>query len=266
MGKDDIVINHYKNTGLLNQILLACDTDKPSLEQLKNLDEFHIGRSSATEYFVGLLELKAGMKVLDAGCGAGGAARHTAVAHDVHVTGIDLTPDFIDTAKALSSLTGLEQHNDFVCGSVTDMPFDKAQFDAAYTMHVGMNVEDKVSYYSEVRRVLKSGGIFGVYDIFGMQDKMKFPMPWSSVQDTSYVLTAEEIKQLLCSAGFEIVFEEKRRDFALDSFVRPRAMREAGTLDKAAPPVYMADFAQKTSNLIDGLDDDACSPWVFICR
>lgn len=266
MIKDDVVINHYQKTSLLEEILTACCAEKPTVEQLSAYDEFHIGRGEATAYLGILMELTVGMNVLDAGCGAGGAARHMASRYGVDVTGIDLTPSFIDTAQKLSEITEMAEKTDFVCGSVTDMPFADAQFDAAYSIHVGMNVADKTSFYAEVRRCLKNGGIFAVYDICGQQHNMKFPMPWASKAEDSAVLTADEVQSLLENAGFSVMYQEKRRDFALDSLSKPRAMREAGTLEKAAPPVYMEDFAKKTSNLIDGLDDDACSPWIFICR
>ena len=266
MSKDDVVINHYQKTSLLEEILAACGTNTPTLDQLSAFDEFHVGRGEATSYLGILMELTAGMNVLDAGCGAGGAARHMASRYGVNVSGIDLTPSFIDTARQLSEITTMEDKTDFVCGSVTDMPFEEAQFDAAYSIHVGMNVSDKTSFYNEVRRCLKQGGTFAIYDICGHQSQMKFPMPWSAATEDSAVLAAGDVQALLENSGFTVIYQEKRREFALESLSKPRAMREAGKLGKAAPPVYMEDFAKKTSNLIDGLDDDVCSPWIFICR
>ena len=266
MSKDDVVINHYQKTTLLDEILAACGTNTPTLEQLSAFDEFHVGRGEATAYLGILMELRAGMNVLDAGCGAGGAARHMASRYGVDVTGIDLTPSFIDTARTLSEITAMDDKTDFVCGSVTDMPFEDAQFDAAYSIHVGMNVADKTSFYNEVKRCLMPDAVFAVYDICGHQRNMKFPMPWAAKAEDSAVLAAGDVQALLENAGFSVLYQEKRREFALESLARPRAMRDAGKLEKAAPPVYMEDFAQKTSNLIDGLDEDVCSPWIFICK
>ena len=266
MIKDDIVINHYHKATLLDEILAACGTDTPTAEQLSAFDEFHVGRGEATAYLGVLMALSKGMRLLDAGCGAGGAARHMASRYGVHVTGIDLTPSFIDTAAALSDITGQADNTDFICGSVTDMPFETGEFDASYSIHVGMNIADKQSFYAEVKRCLKADGVFAVYDICGDQERMKFPMPWATKPVHSHVLSDGDVKALLQEAGFDVLFEENRRAFALDSLAKPRAMREAGKLEKAAPPVYMEDFAKKTSNLIDGLDDDVCSPWIFICK
>ena len=89
---------------------------------------------------------------------------------------------------------------------------------------------------------------------------------WSAAAEDSAVLAAGDVQALLENSGFTVLYQEKRREFALESLSKPRAMRETGKLEKAAPPVYMEDFAKKTSNLIDGLDDDVCSPWIFICR
>ena len=45
--------------------------------------------------------------VLDIGCGIGGTARFMAAHIGCKVTGIDLTPEYIDIAKKLTDLTGL---------------------------------------------------------------------------------------------------------------------------------------------------------------
>ena len=65
MSKDDVVINHYQKTSLLEEILAACGTSTPTLDQLSAFDEFHVGRGEATSYLGILMELTAGMNVLD---------------------------------------------------------------------------------------------------------------------------------------------------------------------------------------------------------
>ena len=40
------------------------------------------------------------------------------------------------------------------------MPFNDNSFDAAYMIHVWMNIKDKTSLCKKAHRVLKRGGIF----------------------------------------------------------------------------------------------------------
>jgi ubiquinone/menaquinone biosynthesis C-methylase UbiE len=55
-------------------------------------------------------------------------------------------------------------------------------------IHVGMNVSDKTAAYREVRRVLKNGGLFVVFDILSVADgPLRYPVPWAATHDTSFV-------------------------------------------------------------------------------
>ncbi|MGW8180430.1 MAG: ATP-binding protein, partial [bacterium] len=47
------------------------------------------------------------------------------------VTGIDLTPAFVETARALTELCGMGSNPSFEVGSATALPFDDASFDLA---------------------------------------------------------------------------------------------------------------------------------------
>lgn len=48
----------------------------------------------------------------------------------------------------------------------------------SFTLHVGMNIAEKARLFAEVRRVLKPGGIFGIYDQMSEADgDLTFPMP-----------------------------------------------------------------------------------------
>src|SRR5262245_25998041 len=69
---------------------------------LAPVDEFHIGGRAATSDVAKSLGLTANDRVLDVGCGLGGAARQIAGEYACHVNGIDLTPDYIEAGNVLS--------------------------------------------------------------------------------------------------------------------------------------------------------------------
>ena len=104
--------------------------------------------------------LRPGAHVLDVGCGLGGATRYIAASIGCRVTGIDLTPEYIEMARLLAERTGLADRVDYHAASALDMPFGPAAFDAAITLHVAMNIKDRAGLYREIARVLKPGAAF----------------------------------------------------------------------------------------------------------
>ena len=58
---------------------------------------------------------------LEIGSGIGGPTRFIASQYDVFVTGIDLTPEFVETAHRLTRLVDLKF--EFRIGSALDTPF-----------------------------------------------------------------------------------------------------------------------------------------------
>ena len=68
------------------------------------------------------------------------------------MTGVDLTPRFVEVATSLSQRLGLADRLAFHCGSALELPFPEDSFDGAYMLHVGMNIPDKTTLFAEVRR------------------------------------------------------------------------------------------------------------------
>ena len=124
------------------------------------------------------------MKVLDSGCGLGGSARYLALEHGCEVTGVDLTQEYVEAATALAGRVGLADQVTFRQGSALDLPFADNNFDAVWTEHVQMNIEDKHAFYRESLRVLKPGGVLMFHDIFrGDAGDPHYPVPWAEESD-----------------------------------------------------------------------------------
>jgi ubiquinone/menaquinone biosynthesis C-methylase UbiE len=150
--------------------------------------------------------LQPGMRVLDVGCGLGGACRLLASEYGCDVTGIDITPDYVQTAAKLSALTGLQHTTRFVPGSALALPFDNNSFDVVWTQHVQMNIADKPGFYSEIKRVLTTTGRFVYYDILSASNVLiHFPVPWASDAALSHLITAQELHRLLQTMGWQHV-------------------------------------------------------------
>jgi ubiquinone/menaquinone biosynthesis C-methylase UbiE len=183
------------------------------------VDEFHIGGRRATEPFVESLKLSKGSRVLDLGCGLGGPARFVAATTGAHVTGIDLTPEFVEAGRALTEWTGLAGQIELVEGSILELPFEDVSMDAAYMIHVGMNIADKAGIAREAARVLKPGGIFAIYDVMQVgTGQMEYPAPWASSEGQSALAPPETYEAALKSVGFEVGERIDRTAFAKQFF------------------------------------------------
>ena len=273
MTDDDAIARHYSSGDLASRIIAAARQVVPDLtamtaRDLAPVDEFHIGGVKATEYFLPKLGLDPGMAVLDVGSGIGGTARFAAETHGCHVTGIDLTPEYCAVATMLSAATGLADQTVFHEGSALTMPFADSRFDAAMTLHVAMNIEDKSGLYREVARVLKPGAVFGIYDILEgpAGGPLDFPVPWASAQSASHLASPEVMRSMLAQAGFTIEHEEDRRGFAIQFFDN---LRQAAT--DGPPPLGLHimmgdDVKQKIANMVANVGAARCGPWEFVCR
>jgi SAM-dependent methyltransferase len=171
------------------------------------LDQFHFAGLRATVELASLCELTPNSIVLDLGAGLGGPARYLATAFDCSVEGIDLSADFVDAARYLTERVGLGDRVSFQQGDACQIPFLANYFDVVWTQHVSMNIENRAQLYREVARVLHPGGRFAIFDPVGTDlGPPEFPVPWSRASATSFLVTAEEMRNYLLADGlFEIV-------------------------------------------------------------
>jgi SAM-dependent methyltransferase len=235
MSTEAKVAGHYGRGSLEESILGAVaregkDPETLAAGDLAAVDEFHVGGLEATQELAKHMELRAGLRLLDVGSGIGGPARYFAAEHGCRVTGIDLTEEFVRVATSLTKRTKLDDLVEFRQGSALALPFERETFDRAYMIHVGMNIANKAGIFREVRRVLKEGGLFTIYDIVRTgSGAIRCPVPWALTEETSFVGTVKEYRDPLEDAGFRIVQERGRGAFAIEFTQRSMArMAEGG--------------------------------------
>lgn len=100
----------------------------------------------------------AGKTVLDAGCGAGRFSVAMRRLGASSVTGIDIAPTNIVTARRYVERAGLD-HVDFQVGSVLELPFADGSFDLVLSFGVLHHTPDWKRGIGEMIRVLRSGGV-----------------------------------------------------------------------------------------------------------
>jgi MPBQ/MSBQ methyltransferase len=215
MDVRDLITTHYGAGDLADRVLRALaehdvDIDSLGAADLFPVDQLHAGGAPAIKHLLDRLEVGPGSQLLDVGCGIGGTSRMAAMS-GAEVTGIDLTPEFVETAITLTERTGLGDRARFLTTPGESLPLDDATYDVAVMVHVGMNIPDKQAVFAEVHRVLEPGGRFGIYEQMRTGDgDLIYPLPWADDERSSFVESADDYIRHLEAAGFTVDDVEDR--------------------------------------------------------
>ena len=248
----DGVRNHYRATGLTERLkralaVFGAEEQRLTPQQLAALDHFHTKGLAATEELARLAGITADMSVLDVGSGVGGPARFLAATFGCRVTGVDLSEPFVDAARYLTERTGQGGKVEFQAASALELPFDDGHFDAVFLQHVAMNISDRARLYHEIRRVLKRGGRFAIFDVVSTTEELHYPVPWARTAATSFLLTADATREAVEQAGFRTLISQDDTESAKTWFARQRA---SGPPPSPNLGVVMGpDFAELAANL-----------------
>lgn len=262
------VAGHYTTGGLTDRIVgalrtLGVDPENAAPSDLKAADEFHTGGLEATDALLQRLRIDADTDVLDIGSGIGGPARLLADRFGCRATGVDLTPEFVEAARALTDMVGLADRVEFHLGSGLDLPVADNSADLALLLHVGMNIADKAGLFAEAARALRPGGIFAVFDVMAgdSDEALHFPLPWSTGPETSFVDAPQTYLSAAADAGFSIVSQTDRSDFARDFFQRVFARLAEDGPSPLGIHLMMGETAgEKLQNYVANLEAGRIAP------
>ncbi len=253
---------HYAKQNLFDSILQSIDDagldrDKISRDDISSFEEFHIGGRDATRHLADFVQLEKGVKLLDIGCGIGGPARTLAVEYECDVTGIDLTEEYIDTAKRLTKLVGLGDSIKFQVENATELSFESNSFDIVWMQHVNMNIENKDKLFAEAQRVLKPLGQLVFYEILQLNDEpLNFPVLWASSQELSHLIDEDSYREKLENAGLVEVQWDDRTLFAIMWFERLAKLKQKKESHKLnLSQVTHNNIPEKVANVLQSLQD-----------
>jgi ubiquinone/menaquinone biosynthesis C-methylase UbiE len=153
---------------------------------------------------------KAGMKILDVGCGVGGPALNIAAHSGAHITGINIVERQLDIARQRAQDRGLAERVRFVLGDAMHMDFPDESFDAVYLFEAGCHMPDKPSFYRECVRVLRPGGVFLGQDWFKKnrptpEEEEKFVEPICRLFSVPNLISLDELDRNLRDAGLNVL-------------------------------------------------------------
>jgi len=248
--------HHYTRSGLESLILEALanagkDVNNLKPEDLAPIDEFHSRGREATIELARAAGIDSSKHVLDIGCGIGGPSRYIASEFGCLVIGLDLTDEYCRAAKMLAKLVGLTHLVSYLQGDALNLPFPDATFDIVWTQHVAMNIPDKSTLYREMNRVLKPGGLLAIYDILaGPTGPVLFPVPWSRIAETSFLVTPAELRKLLEGTGFTIESWHDKTDALRKLFTnRVKKIHPSGQPPLGLQVLLGPDFRVMAQNL-----------------
>ncbi|EGG12362.1 uncharacterized protein MELLADRAFT_41694 [Melampsora larici-populina 98AG31] len=185
-------------------------------------ESFYQAIARHEHFLASKIGLKPGMKVLDVGCGVGGPAREIHRFSEVKIIGINNNQYQINRAKKYNSDVKIsEDQIEFVKGDFMKLveQFGENSFDAVYAIEATCHAPTWEGVYGEIFKVLKPGGVFGMYE-WCMTDEYDKTNPEHRKISHGIELgdgiaemrTIKEARSALKSVGFEIQVEQDLAD------------------------------------------------------
>lgn len=173
------------------------------------------------------MEIDAKPAVLDLGTGSGFVARTVAARSGFsgHVLGIDLSPELIKAAARLAEGEGLDGKVRFEAGDTRSLKMESGSFDAVIAHTLISHVPDPVSVIAEISRVLKPGGVVGIFD-------GDFASKTFSQEDPRKAIELDELINNTMTANPYVMR------------LMPRYLKQAGLELKAFFPYVLAEVGQ----------------------
>jgi SAM-dependent methyltransferase len=151
---------------------------------------FTKGTEQEVSFLVGALGLDPGMRVLDVGCGPGRHALALA-RRGLEVTGVDLSPEFVELARTTADGEGLAAR--FVVGDVRELAYD-SEFDAAICLCQGgfglLGGRDEPAVLARIVAAVRPGGGVAI-SAFSAYFALRFLEPGESFDPVTGVLHEE---------------------------------------------------------------------------
>ncbi|GEM_PF-3278669 len=117
------------------------------------------GATESVRQLANLAGINANSRVLDVGCGIGGASRLLAKEYGCNVKGLNISSLQIETAKLMTSVSGLADKISFIIGDAESIPFPDSSFNHVWSMNMFYHIPDKTAAFKEFARVIESGGL-----------------------------------------------------------------------------------------------------------
>jgi O-methyltransferase StaMB len=183
-----------------------------------------------TDIMIDRLQVGAGQRVLDVGCGVGGPAIRLARATHCTVVGVNVSQSQVQQATQLAESEGLADTVQFRYANAMELPFEDDSFDGVWAFESLFHMPDRLHVLDEIARVLRPGGWLALTEpveatIMTDQEKAALFPTFGIVS----LVKLEQYPGLLKAAGFEnieVTDISKETSKTIPTMIKPDSQKQ----------------------------------------
>ena len=241
---------------------------KLEIEDLFPIDQYHARGIAATIDLGKRMPISEKQKIIDIGCGLGGPARYFAKQFKCFITGIDITPSFIEIGNKFNNLTSMSKQVSLQIGNGETLDFEDETFDGGYSQHVTMNIKNRKEFFLEAFRVLKKGTFFAFSEHgLGPKGNPIFPLPWADTSEMSFLLSPESTISLLKEIGFydiQIIETSEKYISGYEKMIDNKSKKDKPIL--GIHVIGGATMKQRSINSMKSIKEKRTLPFEIVCK
>jgi len=227
-------LNHYQTWWKLDRVMalhygISDAGTKSFAEELMNTNRI----------LADMAGLKAGERVLDAGCGVGGSLFYMARQYNIQGVGCTLSEKQLKYAKKKAKQDHLEQAIQFKNQDFCHTGFTDESFDVIWALESLNHLADLHDFAAETFRLLKPGGraVLAFYHATTEFDTKAYLQKWMDTWGMASILFTETYVNQLENAGLKIT---QIKDVTSAIFPTARRMYRASLLGALPSVLYNA--------------------------
>ena len=175
----------------------------------KETDNFTESLANTNRILMELGNISESDKILDAGCGVGGAAMFLSENRNVQVIGITLSEKQVEFGNLIAKKRGLQDKVTLSLMDYTQTSFEDESFDDVWACESMSSAPDKILFINEVYRLLSKGGRLILSDCFLTDDNQiddhSWIKKWGQKWAVSNLQSCNSFVENLRKKGFNIV-------------------------------------------------------------